>query len=61
MIRVSKGWLAVWRMNGKGPDFVKLGNSRTAHVRYPLEKVKEWLVVHESSVSQSVEAALNRL
>jgi hypothetical protein len=43
LARVTKGTLATMRYQGRGPAYVKLGNSRSAHVRYPKDGVHAWL------------------
>ena len=37
-LRVSIGTLANWRVQGKGPAFIKCGKK----VLYPVAKVEEW-------------------
>jgi hypothetical protein len=34
--------LAMWRVLGKGPKFVKFGTSQQARVRYPEAEVLAW-------------------
>jgi hypothetical protein len=34
--------LAMWRVLGKGPRFIKFGVSQQARVRYPLAEVEAW-------------------
>jgi predicted site-specific integrase-resolvase len=37
-LRVSPGTLSNWRVQGAGPDFMKMGSK----VLYPLTKVESW-------------------
>ena len=39
---VSKHTLAVWRARGRGPNFVRLGRSQNALVRYRLGDVERF-------------------
>jgi len=39
--------LRVWRLNGEGPPFYKLGDAKRSPVRYDADKVAEWLTTHE--------------
>lgn len=34
--------LARWRMEGRGPRFIKPGGGRSGHVRYRLSDVLKW-------------------
>lgn len=43
IIGVSPGTLANWRVAGKGPRYIKLGDSRTSPVRYRLSDVEDYL------------------
>ena len=46
LLGVSEKWLAnarEGRVNVVGPPFVKLGNSRTSHVRYRLSSLTAWI------------------
>jgi len=47
MLGVKEHTLAVWRMKGKGPAFVKTGKSRSATIRYRLLAVEAWLEENE--------------
>jgi predicted DNA-binding transcriptional regulator AlpA len=38
--------LEIWRCQGKGPRFIKLGPQPTDAVRYNLEDVNEWITAH---------------
>lgn len=50
---VGTGTLANWRVQGKGPAFVKLGSK----VRYPVTQLEEWEVAHmvESAANDNTE------
>jgi excisionase family DNA binding protein len=39
VLKISKGTLPVWRCNGKGPRYVKVGS----HVRYRIQDIDEYL------------------
>lgn len=41
---VSPATVRDWRVDGKGPPAVKLGEGRNAAVRYRREDVEEWLL-----------------
>jgi predicted DNA-binding transcriptional regulator AlpA len=43
MIGISPGTLRIWRVHGKGPKFVKLGNAKQAGVVYFEADVLAWL------------------
>jgi predicted DNA-binding transcriptional regulator AlpA len=43
MLGIHPGTLANWRSEGKGPEFVKLGDSPRAAVRYRLTVVQDWI------------------
>jgi predicted DNA-binding transcriptional regulator AlpA len=47
--------LAMWRVKGKGPKFVKFGTSQQARVRYPESEVLAWEAEqpHLSNTGQS--------
>ena len=47
-VQINK--LAVWRMTGDGPRFLKLGDGSRAAVRYRVRDVEDWL---ESRVRRS--------
>ena len=38
--KVANNTLRKWRVAGTGPDYIKLGESRNAEVRYRLEDVE---------------------
>jgi hypothetical protein len=40
---LDKGTLANWRMNGKGPEYVKLERK----ILYHVAKIEEWLEKHK--------------
>ncbi|CAG2144581.1 MULTISPECIES: helix-turn-helix transcriptional regulator [Cupriavidus] len=39
---IHPGTLANWRVQGKGPAFIKLG----AKVRYPIAQLEQWEAAH---------------
>jgi predicted DNA-binding transcriptional regulator AlpA len=41
-LQVSNATLRKWRMDGRGPSYIKMGDSQNAAVRYKLEDVQEW-------------------
>ena len=52
--RMSVSGLAAWRVQGKGPRYLKLGDGRHAQILYPLSEVKtfERMRFKQSTVSQ---------
>lgn len=42
-LRVDEKTLSQWRWQGKGPRYAKLGEGRTAPIRYDWEDVHSWL------------------
>ena len=46
MIGVAPITLRIWRCNGKGPKFRKLGTGRNSPVVYELSEVEAWLAEH---------------
>lgn len=45
-IGVEPCTLAMWRVRGTGPRFIKFGASQQARVRYPLAEVEAWEAAH---------------
>lgn len=43
LLRVTPATLANWRARGDGPEFVKLGPSRQAPVRYYPSVIDAWI------------------
>lgn len=43
MIRTSKRTLEDWRLDGKGPPWVRAGVPPSARVLYPLDATLKWL------------------
>lgn len=39
---LSKATLAMWRVRGEGPRFLKFGRTQQARVRYPESAIEEW-------------------
>ncbi|MFE9922279.1 helix-turn-helix transcriptional regulator [Streptomyces sp. NPDC005774] len=48
---VSTRTLANWRWSGVGPRYTKLGDGRTARVRYRRADVDAWLKARESGAA----------
>ncbi|WP_342251599.1 helix-turn-helix transcriptional regulator [Sphingomonas sp. OTU376] len=46
LIGISPTTLKIWRVKGKGPTFIKLGDSKQATVIYVEEDVLAWLSRH---------------
>lgn len=44
MIGVKPDTLARWRMEGRGPRYIKLGPSKTSPIRYLHETVRRWVL-----------------
>jgi hypothetical protein len=49
MIGVSPDTLKVWRYRGRGPRFIKYGESRQSGVAYDTADVEAWLNERKSS------------
>lgn len=43
MLGIKPTTLEIWRCQGKGPRFVKLGNAKQAPVVYSREEVQRWM------------------
>jgi hypothetical protein len=43
LLGIKPNTLEIWRCKGKGPVFLKLGDTPQAPVRYQLSDVTEWL------------------
>lgn len=43
LLGIVHGTLEVWRHQGKGPAFIKMGQGKQAPVRYLRSTVMEWL------------------
>lgn len=43
LLGIKANTLEIWRHKGKGPPFIKLGDTPQAPVRYLRSKVSEWL------------------
>ena len=51
VLSIKPNTLEIWRVQGKGPKFLKIGRS----VKYRMERLKEYLNQHEvSSTSEYV-------
>ena len=44
---VTEKRMREWRSQGRGPRYIKLGDSRNAPVRYRRRDLERWLVAHE--------------
>lgn len=42
MLGVSVGTLRVWRHQGVGPRYLKLGGRKTSHCRYAMSDIEKW-------------------
>ena len=42
-LTVSMAALAKWRLNGKGPKWIRIGHGTRGPVRYSSEALDEWL------------------
>lgn len=51
MLRISPRTLEGMRLDGTGPRYVKMGNSKRAKVIYSLKDVEEWIDRHTKSGS----------
>lgn len=43
LLGITHGTLEVWRHQGKGPTFIKMGQGKQAPIRYLRSTVMEWL------------------
>jgi hypothetical protein len=43
LLGIKPNTLEIWRTKGKGPEFVKLGHTKSAPIRYLRAKIFEWL------------------
>ncbi|MBS0251079.1 MAG: helix-turn-helix domain-containing protein [Proteobacteria bacterium] len=43
MLKKKPRTIEDWRLDGKGPEYIKLGVGTTARVLYPLSEVNKWL------------------
>lgn len=43
LLGIKPNTLEIWRTKGKGPEFVKLGETKSAPIRYLRPKIFEWL------------------
>lgn len=43
---VASEKMRVWRSDGSGPKYIKLGNSQQSRVRYSLEALQEFVELH---------------
>lgn len=43
LIGIKPNTLEIWRVRGKGPKFIKLGESKQAPIRYRRSDVLAWL------------------
>lgn len=56
-IGVSPYTLRLWRLQGKGPRFIKYGTSKQSHVRYDLADIEAWKAEHKFSSSSAYSPA----
>lgn len=45
MLGVSKNTLANWRVDGRGPRYIKLGASRTSAIRYKRSDIEAYIAL----------------
>ncbi len=43
MLSVSEKTLEAWRASGRGPPYIRLSSAGGRGVRYPLDKLKQWI------------------
>lgn len=43
LLGIKPNTLEIWRTKGKGPEFVKLGHTKSAPIRYQRPRIFEWL------------------
>ena len=43
LLGIKSNTLAIWRLKGKGPRFVKFGSAKQSPVRYERSQVTRWL------------------
>lgn len=51
ILSLTPGTLRTWRCTGKGPEFIKTGEGRTAKVLYPVTALKAWAESRKKSNS----------
>lgn len=51
LLGIKPNTLAIWRLKGKGPRFVKLGAANQSPVRYERDEITRWL--HEQSFAST--------
>jgi hypothetical protein len=58
LLGIRPNTLEIWRHKGKGPKFLKLGDTPQAPVRYLRSQVTEWLAGKSFSSTSAFTAAL---
>lgn len=43
LLGIKPNTLEIWRMKGKGPVFIKLGEAKQARIRYQRSAIENWL------------------
>ena len=43
LLGIQPGTLRIWRVNGKGPSYIRLGDTLKAQVRYRRAIVEQWI------------------
>lgn len=57
LLGIKPNTLEIWRHKGKGPEFLKLGDTRQAPIRYRRSKVTEWLARRSFASTSAFTAA----
>lgn len=56
-IGVSPYTLRLWRLQGRGPRFIKYGTSKQSHVRYDAADIEAWKAEHKFASSSAYSPA----
>ena len=65
IISVKPAVLRKWRMEGKGPRYIRLGKGKKARVIYSVDEINRWLAEHtftstsEEATRETAEEACN--
>lgn len=43
LLGIKPNTLEIWRTKDKGPEFIKLGKTKQAPIRYHIDDIKVWL------------------
>ena len=57
LLGIKPNTLEIWRHKGKGPEFLKLGDTPQAPVRYRRSGIEEWLSMRSFDSTSAFTAA----